>query len=118
MTFGPESEPEGPLVLQMGTLRPASVRDGLRGSQAARGRPVLAQAGAPLDSSPRVPPRHSPAASESPGHRALSLGDADARTCGELVPLISHIILGISHSLGELENVIVKVFLNICLLSK
>lgn len=32
--------------------------------------------------------------------------------------LISHIILGILHSLGELENVIVKVFLNICLLSK
>lgn len=33
-------------------------------------------------------------------------------------PLISHIIFGISHSLGELENVIVKVFLNICLLSR
>lgn len=32
---------------------------------------------------------------------------------GELVLLISHIIFGISHSLGELENVIVEVFLNI-----
>lgn len=38
--------------------------------------------------------------------------------CGESVLLISHIIFGISHSLGEVENVIVKVFLNICLLSK
>lgn len=67
----------------------------------------------PQGSHPDTPLQH-----QSPGHRALSLGDADARTCGELVPLISHIILGISHSLGELENVIVKVFLNICLLSK
>lgn len=33
-------------------------------------------------------------------------------------PLISHIIFGISHSLGELENVIVKAFLNVCLLSR
>ena len=38
--------------------------------------------------------------------------------CRESVLLISHIIFGISHSLGEAENVIVKVFLNICLLSK
>lgn len=73
---------------------------------------------APLDSPLRVPCRHSPAAPESLGGRALSLGDTDARMFGELVPLISHIIFGISHSLGELENVIVKVFLNICLLSK
>ena len=55
---------------------------------------------------------------ESLGHCAVSPGDADARMCGESVLLISHIIFGISHSLGEVENVIVKVFLNICLLSK
>ena len=75
---------------------------------------VLAQVQAPLPSALGGPL----AASRESRHYALSPGDTDARMCGESVPLIRHIIFGISHSLGEVENVIVKVFLNICLLSK
>lgn len=65
-----------------------------------------------------VPPTRSTVAPREPRPVALSPGRHRCQDAWGVGPLISHIIFGISHSLGELENVIVKVFLNICLLSR
>lgn len=99
----------------MEKLRPERSRDRLSAARGgvSRGPGLRLHCPHPWGSHPDTPLQRP----ESLGH-ALSPGDTDARLCGESVLLISYVILGISHSLGELENVIVKVFSNICLLSK
>lgn len=91
----------------MGKLRPGRSRGGLRGSLS---RPTALSTGSAIDTLHCSTQRVSACCPLPRRHRCQGVW--------EVGPLISHIIFGISHSLGELENVIVKVFLNICLLSR